>query len=463
MEARDFDLIVIGAGPGGYVAAIRAAQLGLKAAVVERDRVGGVCLNVGCIPSKSLIRQAELVRSIPGLEALGAKVDRSGIDYARAQEKSRKAADTLSRGVQFLLKKNGVELIAGEATIAGPNAVAVGKATLTARSIVVATGSRPREIPGFPFDGEVVLSSTDALMLRALPRRMLVLGGGAIGVEFSHVFNAFGVEVHLVEMMDRILPLEDAGTVAVLDRALRRRGVSIATSTKAVGMERHAGGARVTLEDGSGARSTVEADQVIVVTGRVPNTAGLGLERLGVALDRGFVPVGDGYRTKVPSVFAVGDVVGSTPLLAHVASREGEIAAEHAAGHPGQPRLDPLAIPSGVYAEPQVASFGLTEEKAKETGRAYQAVVFPYRGAGKSVAVGETEGQVKLLFDPASREIVGAHVVGAEATELIHELLLARAAELLPADVADMIHAHPTLSEALMEAAKMAEGRVINI
>ncbi len=225
MEGRDFDLIVIGSGPGGYVAAIRAAQLGLKAAVVERDKVGGVCLNIGCIPSKSLIHQAELLRAIPGLEELGVKVDRSGMDYAKAYAKSRKAADTLSRGVQYLLKKNNVELITGEAALAGPHEVAVGGRTVSAGALVVATGSRPREIPGFPFDGKVVLSSTDALMLQRLPRRMLVLGGGAIGVEFTHILNAFGVEVHLVEMMDRILPLEDAGSVAVLDKALRRRGV----------------------------------------------------------------------------------------------------------------------------------------------------------------------------------------------------------------------------------------------
>jgi len=463
MEGRDFDLIVIGSGPGGYVAAIRAAQLGLKAAVVERDKVGGVCLNIGCIPSKSLIHQAELVRGIPGLEELGVKVDRAGLDYAKAYAKSRKAADTLSRGVQFLLKKNNVELIAGEAALAGANEVTVGGRTLSAGAIVVATGSRPRDIPGFPFDGKVVLSSTDALMLQRLPRRMLVLGGGAIGVEFTHILNAFGVEVHLVEMMDRILPLEDAGSVAVLDKSLRRRGVTIVTATKAVGLETSGDGARVTLEDRAGARSTIEADQVLVVVGRAPNTGGLGLERLGIALERGFVPVFDGYRTKVPSVYAIGDVVGSTPLLAHVASKEGEIAAEHIAGRPGQARLDPLSIPNGVYCEPQVASFGYTEEKAKEAGRALEKAVFPYRGAGKSVAIGQTEGQVKLLFDPATREILGAHVVGAEATELIHELLLARSAELVPADVADMIHAHPTLSEALMEAARTAEGRVIHV
>ena len=462
MATRDFDVVVIGSGPGGYVAAIRAAQLGLRAAVVEKDKVGGVCLNVGCIPSKALIHQAGLVRAIPGLEELGVKVDRSGLDYGKAYAKSRKAADTLSRGVQFLLKKNGVELIPGAATLAGPNAVSVAGRTVSAGALVVATGSRPREIPGFPFDGKVVLSSTDALMLQRLPRRVLVLGAGAIGVEFAHVLNAFGVAVHLVEMMDRILPLEDAGTVAVLDTSLRRRGVAITTAAKAVGLATSADGARVTLEDRAGGRTTVEADQVLVVVGRAPNTEGLGLEQAGIGLERGFIPVGDGYRTRVPSVYAIGDVV-NTPMLAHVASKEGEIAAEHIAGRPGRPRLDLLSIPSAVYCEPQVASFGLTEEKAKEAGRTFRTAVCPYRGAGKSVAIEATEGQVKLLVDTGSGEIIGAHAVGAEATEMIHELLLARTAELLPADVADMLHAHPTLSEAVMEAARAAEGRAIQI
>jgi dihydrolipoamide dehydrogenase len=248
MASRDFDVIVIGSGPGGYVAAIRAAQLGLKSAVVERGAVGGVCLNIGCIPSKALIHQAGLVASIAGLEELGVRVDRKGLDYGAAFAKSRTAAETLSRGVQSLLRKNGIELIAGEATLAGPAAVAVSGTTVRAGSLIVATGSRPREIPGFPFDGKIVLSSDDALMLRRLPRRMLVLGAGAIGVEFTHILNAFGVDVHLVEMMERILPLEDAGSVSVLERSFRKRGITISTSTRAVALDRSSSGARVTLE-----------------------------------------------------------------------------------------------------------------------------------------------------------------------------------------------------------------------
>jgi dihydrolipoamide dehydrogenase len=282
-------------------------------------------------------------------------------------------------------------------------------------------------------------------------------------VEFTHVLNAFGVEVHLVEMMDRILPLEDPDSVSVLDRSFRKRGVTISTSTRAVSLDRSSSGARVTLESRAAGRTTVEADQVLVVVGRAANTEGLGLERLGITLERGSIPVGDGYRSRVPSVYAIGDVVSGMPLLAHAASKAGEIASEHIAGRPGAARLDPLSIPNAVYCEPQVASFGLTEEKATEAGRSYVKAVSPYRAAGKSVAVEAPEGQVKLLVDAASREIIGAHAVGADASEIVHELLLARTAELLPTDVADMVHAHPTLSEAVMEVARVAEGRAIQI
>ncbi len=460
--AYDFDVLVIGSGPGGYVAGIRASQLGLKAAVVERDKVGGVCLNIGCIPSKAIIHEAGLVGGLAQAEALGVKVDRSTLDYGKVFEKSRKAADTLSRGVQYLLKKNKVELVAGEASLSGPHEVTVSGKTIGAASIIIATGSRPREIPGFAFDEERVLSSTGALMLKRLPKRMLILGAGAIGVEFAHILAAFGVEVHVVEMMDRILPLEDEESSAVLARSFQKRGITVLTATRAVALEKGGSSARVTLEDRSGRRSALEAEQVMVVTGRTPNTDRLGLERLGIATQKGFVACGDWYQTSVASVYAIGDAI-NTPMLAHVASKEGETAVEHVAGLAVPTRIDPLSIPSGVYCEPQVASFGLTEAQAKEQGRAYQKAVFPYRGAGKSVAIGETEGHVKLLVEKETREILGAHVVGADATEIIHELLLARTAELLPEDIATMIHAHPTLSEAVMEAARSVEGWAIHI
>jgi dihydrolipoamide dehydrogenase len=462
MASYEYDLLVLGAGPGGYVAAIRAAQLGLKAAVIEKDKPGGVCLNIGCIPSKALLHEAEVVRASEELKELGAAVDLSGLDYSKAFAKSRKAADTLSRGVVYLLKKNKVELIAGEGLIKSPHEIAVkGGKTLSGKNLLIATGSRPRPLTGFDFDERAVLSSNGALMLEKLPRRVCILGGGAIGVEFAYIMNAFGVEVHLVEMMEQLLPLEDSETVEVLARSFKKRGINIYVGTKASGYSREGPVLKVSLE-GKESGKTLEVEQILLVVGRMPNTDAIGLESLGLKTERGFVPVGDYYQTSVPGVYAIGDVV-PTPMLAHVASKEGEIAAEHMAGRAGRPRLDPLGIPSTIYCEPQLASFGYTEKKAREAGIAFEKAVCTYRAAGKSVAVGRTEGLVKILVEKESREIVGAHIVGSDATELIHELLLARSAELLPEDVATMIHAHPTLSEAVMEAARVAEGWAIQI
>ena len=333
---------------------------------------------------------------------------------------------------------------------------------VTGKNIVIATGSRPRVIPGFEFDEQKVLSSTGAIMLSRLPKKAIILGAGAIGVEFSHVFNAFGVEVHLVEMLDRILPIEDAEAVQVLARAFQKRGVQMYTGTKAVSMEKGGSGVKVVLEDKAGARKTVEADQILVVVGRTPNTDGIGLEKVGITTEKGFIPVGDFNQTKVPGIYAIGDVV-STPLLAHVAFKEAEIATEHMAGKSPRPRLDPLSIPSATYCEPQVASFGLPEWKATEQKIPFAKASFPYRGAGKSVAVEQSEGFVKVIYDPKTKEILGVHIVGADATELIHEMLLGRSAELLPEDIAEMIHAHPTLSEAVMEAMRSVEGWAIHI
>jgi len=463
MAGFDYDVLIIGSGPGGYVAGIRASQLGLKAAVIERDKVGGVCLNIGCIPSKALIHQAELFRSLPALREMGIAVDTTSLDYKRVFDKSRKAADALSKGVQFLLKKNKVELITGDAALTGKNEATLkdGK-KITGKNIIIATGSRPRIIPGFEFDEKQVLSSTGALMLQKLPKKAIILGAGAIGVEFSHIWNSFGVEVHLVEMLDRILPLEDAEAVQVLARSFQKRGIQMSTGTKAVSMKKGSAGVSVELENTAGARTTAEADLILVVVGRTCNTDGIGLEKMGIAADKGYIPVGDYNQSKVPGIYAIGDVV-STPLLAHVAFKEGEMAVEHIAGKSPAPRLDPLSIPGATYCEPQVASFGLPEWKAVEKGIAFAKASFPYRGAGKSVAIEQTEGFVKVIYDPRTKEILGAHVVGAEATELIHELLLARTAELLPEDIAGMIHAHPTLSEAVMESMRAVEGWAIHV
>jgi dihydrolipoamide dehydrogenase len=458
-----YDVVIIGGGPGGYVAAIRASQLGLRAAVVEKEKVGGVCLNVGCIPSKSLIHQAGLYQSLSDLETLGISIDRQGFDYGKVFQKSRKAADTLSKGVNFLLKKNKVDLYNSLGTLSGKNEVSLSSGEkLTGKNIIIATGSSPREIPGFAFDEKYILSSTGAIMQEKLPESILIIGGGAIGVEFAYIMASFGVEVTVVEVMDRLLPMEDEEISGELDRAFRKQKIRVKTGTKALSKEIKDGRVSVVLEDSKGEKETLTAAKVLVAVGRRPNSAGLGLESLGIETDRGFIQVGDYYQTSVPGIYAIGDVI-NTPLLAHVASKEGEIAAEHIAGKNPPKRLDPLSIPSAVYSEPQVASFGYTEWQAKEEGIAYEKASFPFRGAGKSVAEERPDGFIKVLFDPATKEFLGAHCIGANATELIHEILLAKKSELLPEDIASMVHAHPTLSEAVMESMRAVEGWAIHI
>jgi dihydrolipoamide dehydrogenase len=460
MAEYNYDLLVIGSGPGGYVAAIRATQLGMTAAVIEKDKAGGVCLNVGCIPSKALIHQAEVFHSRKELEAMGISVDTSGFDYASVFKKSRQAADRLSKGVQSLLKKNKVDYIEGTAVLDGQHTVKVDGKAYAAKNILIATGSRPREIPGFEFDEKQVLSSTGALMLEKLPSSIIILGGGYIGMEFAHVMSTFGVKVTVVEMLDRILPISDAEVVSVLQKDFRRRGVEFMTSTKAEKLTKKKGGVSLEVSNADG-KTTLEADMILVSVGRAPNTEGLGLEKVGVKTEKGFIKVRDFYQTDVSGIFAIGDVV-ATPQLAHVASKEGEIAVEHMAGHSPEPVVDPDLIPAGIYTEPQIGSFGPTEEQAKERGLNYEKATFPYRGAGKAVAIGQADGMVKILYDKDTHEFLAAHVVGAQATEIVHELLLGKRSELLPEDIATMIHAHPTLSEAVMEAARAVEGWMIH-
>ncbi|MEW6534167.1 MAG: dihydrolipoyl dehydrogenase [Candidatus Auribacterota bacterium] len=458
-----YDLAVIGSGPGGYVAAIRASQLKLKTVIIEKDKLGGVCLNIGCIPSKNIIHQASVFASVGTLRKMGVTVDTSTFDYKKVHQDSRTAAARLSKGVEFLLKKNNIEVISGEASIAGKNELLINKdQKITSKNILIASGSVPRQIPGFEFDEQVVLSSTGALMLQELPKRLLILGSGAIGCEFAYIMNAFGVEVHLVEMLDRVLPLEDEEIASVLENDFSKKGIKIYTGTKATGMSKKEDGITVHLEQGE-KKLTVEADKILVAVGRAPFTDRLGLENVGLKTEKGFIPVGNYYQTKVPGIFAIGDVIAS-PQLAHVASKEGEIAVEFMAGHkPAEPAINPMTIPSAVYCEPQVGSFGYKERELKEKKIPYNKAVFPYRGAGKAVAIHRAEGLVKVLTHAETKEILGAHIVGAEATELIHEILLAKTAELVPEDIAAMIHAHPTLSEAVAEAFRMSEGWAVHI
>jgi len=461
----DYDVVIIGGGPGGYVAAIRAAQLKLSVAVIEHDRLGGVCLNLGCIPSKSLIHQATQFSSTAALERMGVTVDRNGFDYRLVHSLSRKTADMLSRGVAYLLKKNGVTVINGTGRIVSPHEVSVNgtERTVTGRNLIIATGSRPRAVAGFGFDEKTILSSNGMLMLEELPARLLILGAGAIGVEFAYIMSCFNVKVHLVEMADHILPLEDEEASEIVRKSLVRRNVMVSVSTKAVAWRSGPDGAEVTLENGSGVKSTVHADRILSVTGRTPNTDDTGLESIGISCERGFIPVGDFCETATKGVYAIGDVV-NTPLLAHVASKEGEIAAERIAGVPSaRAGIDLHTVPGAIYCEPQIAGFGYTERAAKQHGIDFSRAVFPYRGAGKAVAIEASEGFVKILSDKKDGNIIGAHIVGSQATELVHELLLAKSAGLSAKSVAQLIHAHPTLSETVMEAARAATGLAIHV
>jgi dihydrolipoamide dehydrogenase len=488
----DYDVAIIGAGPGGYVAAIRAAQLGLKACVVEKDKAGGVCLNVGCIPSKSLIHQADLVLGSAGLADLGAGVDLSTIDYSKAYKASRKAAERLSKGVSFLLKKNGIEYIQGKAQLKSANEIILDDGrVIGAAAIILATGSRPRQLPGFEFDEQTVLSSTGALMLQKVPKRAVILGAGAIGMELGSVWNAFGSEVTIVELADRALPLEDPEAGMVVRKAFEKRGIRFIIGQGASGMQRTDSGIVVSLKAATSSGpalvvsgfagkpgssqsaqadtpGSLEADAVLVAVGRQPNTEGLGLEELGIKLERGFVQVGEYGQTSAAGIYAIGDIV-ATPLLAHVASKEGEIAVERIAQllkggpAPAESRVDLSTVPSAVYCEPELASFGLSVEKAIADGIPHEVFSFPFRGIGKAVATERPDGFVKIVHDPETGEILGASIVGERATDIIHELILARRAELTLEEVADMVHAHPTIAEGVMEAAKGGLGRAVHV
>ena len=459
-----YDLIVIGAGPGGYVAAIRAAQLGLKTVVVEKDNPGGVCLNWGCIPSKNLIHQAELFGSLGEMEAVGVTIDRGSLDYAKVHARSRAVVKTLTNGVGALLKKNKVDLVAGTAAITGKGEVTVdGNNKLSGKNILLATGSRPLQVPGFEFDEKQVLSSTGILAMSELPASIVILGGGAIGCEFAYVLNSFGVQVTLVEALDHILPAEDFEVCALLEESLARSGIDVRSQTRALALNKTSAMVSVSLQSRDGSTHDVDAEKVLVVFGRTPNTEALGLQEMGIKLDqRGYVEVGDYGQTQASGIYAIGDIT-STPALAHVASKEGEIAVEHMAGHRSTDKAVSLnAIPSAIYCEPQVAGFGLREDTATLEGIAFKKSVFNYAGAGKTIAIGKSRGLVKVLCDPKTDELLGAHIVGHNATELLHELLLAHNAELLPEDIATTIHAHPTVSEALMEAMRGINGQPIH-
>ena len=462
--------VVIGAGPGGYACAIRLAQLGVDTVVVEAGELGGVCLNVGCIPSKALItaskRYAELASHLPMMGITFDDPAAANVDLPKMQSWKRGVVKKLTRGVGQLLEGNGVSVVRGRARLADRRTVVVsgpdGETTLTSDAIVLATGSRPIEIPGFGFDGDRVLDSTGALALEELPKRLVVIGGGYIGLELGGVFARLGTELTVVEMADQLLPGFDADIVRLVERKLRRHGAKILCGAKAAGYRPSPdGGVVIEVESASGERLEVEADRVLVTVGRRPNTEELGLEAAGVSLDaRGFVQVDAGLSTSVAGIYAIGDVVGGM-MLAHKASAEAEICAEAIAGKDA--RFEPRAIPAVVFTDPEIATVGLSEREAKEAGHTVRVGKYPFAGLGRALAIGETDGFVRVIVDAGSTEILGCQIVGPEASDLIAEATLAIEMGAFADDVGLTIHAHPTLSEAFMEAAKGAIGQAIHL
>ena len=459
----DYDVVVIGAGPGGYVAAIRAAQLGLSTAVIEDDNVGGVCLNWGCIPSKSLLRNAEVLELVKNAGEYGISVGDVTFDYGLAIDRSRQVVRRLTGGVGSLLRKNGVEHISGRGILQSANTIAIDGAdrAISADSIIVATGARARHIPGIPVDGETVLTSREAIVLREVPERVVIVGGGAIGVEFADIYHSYGAEVMIIEMLPRLVPLEDEEISQQLERVFRRRGIGFKTGAMVGGVTVSEGTAAVTVTDADGAVSEIECDKVLVAIGVQGNTEDIGLEVAGVNTERGYITVDDEMRTNVPGVFAIGDVTGKLPL-AHVASAQGVIAAEVIAGMNPMP-LDYSLMPRATYCRPQIASFGLTEQQAADAGYSFKVGRFPMSASGKALAMGEPNGMVKLVVDSEVGELLGAHIIGPEATELLGEVGLSRLLEGTTTELGWLVHPHPTISETIKEAALAVEGEAIHI
>ena len=460
------DLAVIGGGPGGYVAAIRAAQLGLQVALVERDALGGVCLNWGCIPTKALLHNAEIYQHIKRGEEFGLYCDNVRFDFAKIVDRSRQVADRLAKGVAFLMRKNKIQVFQGSGRLAGAGAVAVQDAqgavtaTLRAPQIILSTGARPRELPGLPFAHPHVLSSTEAMVLQDVPESLTIIGAGAIGVEFAYLYNTFGSRVTLVEMLPQVLPQEDHEIGELLRKSLTEQGIEVLLESRVEGAELSDSGARVQLQTPDGPRA-VDSAKVLVAIGVRGNIEALGLETAGVYTERDFIPVDELCRTNVAGIYAIGDVNGP-PCLAHVASAEGIAAVEAIAGHDAQ-GVNRQNIPGCTYCQPQVASVGLTERAATEAGHAIRVGRFPFMASGKALAVGDSEGMVKVIFDAESDELLGAHIIGAAATEMIAEVGIARTLETTHYEVLKTVHAHPTLSEALMEAVGDAYDEAIHI
>jgi dihydrolipoamide dehydrogenase len=469
MSEGQYDVVVIGAGPGGYVAAIRAAQLGLKVGLVEKENLGGVCLNWGCIPTKALLRNAEVISLLGEGKEFGFRVTGVEADFGAAVDRSRKISQRLVKGVGTLMRKNKVDVIEGTGVLKAAGEIEVslsdgGARTLQTRNVIIATGGRARSISGITPDGERVMTYREAIVLREAPASVIVVGAGPIGMEFAHIWRTYGAEVTVVEMLPRVLPLEDKEVSTVVERAFKRRKVRMLTATRVEALEATASGVQVRVSNDEG-EQILEAERALIAIGVQPNSENLGLETVGVRTERGHIVIDELMGTNVPSVYAIGDVTGKL-ALAHVASAQGIVAAETIAGldiPAAQVRgIDYQAMPRCTYCQPQVASFGLTEAQAVEEGHEVKVGRFNFLASGKALGLGERDGFVKIVADAAYGEILGAHLVGPEVTELLPELVLARTWELTPEEIARSVHAHPTLSEAVMEAAHAVFGSAIH-
>jgi len=465
MAAREFDVVVIGAGPGGYVAAIRAAQLGKNVAIVEREHLGGICLNWGCIPTKALLRSAEVFHLMHRAKEFGLKAEGIGYDLPAVVARSRAVAKQLSSGIGHLMKKNKITVVMGEATLPAKGRVSVktdkGTEDLISKAIILATGARARELPGLEADGDLVWSYKHALVAKRMPKKLLVIGSGAIGIEFASFFNTLGADVTVVEVMDRILPVEDAEISAFAKKSFAKQGMKILEKAAVKKLDRKPGVGVTAHIEKDGKVETMEFDTVISAVGIVGNVENLGLEALGVKIDRTHVVTDEFCRTGVEGLYAIGDIAGA-PWLAHKASHEGVMVAELIAGGHPHP-IKPNSIAGCTYCHPQVASVGLTEEKAKAAGFAVKVGRFPFIGNGKAIAMGEAEGLVKTVFDAKTGELLGAHMVGAEVTEMIQGYVIGRTLETTEAELMETVFPHPTMSEMMHEAVLDAYGRALHI
>lgn len=462
----NYDIIVIGSGPGGYVAAIRAAQLGLKTAVVERDALGGICLNWGCIPTKALLKSANVFEYLTHANDYGIEVKEAKADFGAMIERSRGVANGMSNGIQFLMKKNKIDVIKGTGVVkAGKKVAVTGEDGATTeysadKGIIIATGARSRQLPNLQQDGEKVIGYREAMSLKKQPKRMVVVGSGAIGVEFAYFYNAIGTEVTVVEYLPNIVPIEDEEVSKQLEKSFKKMGIKVMTGSSVEKVETSAKGCVVTVKTAKG-EETIECDVVLSAVGIEANIQGIGLEELGIVTDKGRILVNDFYETNIPGYFAIGDVI-PTAALAHVASAEGIICVEKIAGHHPAP-LDYGNIPGCTYCSPEIASVGMTEKQAKDAGYDIKVGKFPFSASGKASAAGAKDGFVKLIFDAKYGELLGAHMIGYNVTEMIAEIVAIRKLETTGEELIKTVHPHPTMSEAVMEAAAAAYGEVIHL